>query len=158
MAVNPSATFAHVPDGPMLVVFGYLSFEDRVSLSQTCRKLRYLALNGGVISQEEHVLDSQASACLALAHRAQTLFVTSAAALHVFLVGYSWPAHTKWPITRLELSVKTGSRLLKERLGALMPSIATLCFYPRAKSLRLNSPALVVGLTRCTELLLAKGE
>ena len=89
-------TLADVPDGPMLLVFEYLAQEDRISLSQTCSRLRHLAINAGALGEVEHVLSSQASAYLALAHRARNLTATSTAALQTFLVGYSWLAQPKW--------------------------------------------------------------
>ena len=125
MTTTP-ATFADVPDGPLLLVFEHLPLKDRVSIAQTCRRLRHLAINEGALSSPEHVLSSHASARVALIHRARNLKVTSKAALQTFLVGYSWLPQSKWRITRLELCVEEDNTLLEEKLGALMPSIATL--------------------------------
>lgn len=153
MTAGPPATFVDVSDGPMLVVFGYLPFNDRVSLAQTCTRLRHLAINEDVLGRKEHVLSSPTSALLALSHRAQNLKANSAAALQIFLWGYSWPAQHKWPIAHLELCAKIDITLLGERVGALMPSIASLVNTgPDRTVLRIESPALVAGLTRCTEL------
>ena len=102
------------------------------------------------------MLTSPASAWLALAHRARNIFVTSTAALQTFLWGYSWLAQPKWPIARLELCTvkdKTDKTLLEEKVGALIPSITTLAITTE-ESLWIDSPALVAGLTSCTELLL----
>ena len=150
MAVNPPKTFADVPDGPMLMVFGYLSLKDRVSLSQTCRRLRHLAINESALGSPQLVLSSHSSAYVALLHRARNLKVTSKAALQAFILGYCWLAHPKWPITRLELCTDGDSSLLEEKFGALVPSVATLLVSTDVEPLVLDSPALI----NCTELLL----
>ena len=150
MAVNSPKTF----DGPMLIVFEYLSHKDRVSLAQTCSRLRHLAINEGMLGQGERVLSSEASASLARAHRARNLKVTSSAALRAFSSGYSGLAESdKWRIVRLELRVGKASKdVLKEKLGALLPSIASLTMWKSHGSLNLKTPSLVAGLTNCTEL------
>lgn len=94
MSTTP-ATLADVPDGPMLLIFMYLPQKSRVSLSQTCRRLRHLALNEGALGHVEHDLSSHASARVALAHRARNLTVKSTAALQTFILGYSWFAQPK---------------------------------------------------------------
>lgn len=103
------------------------------------------------------MLSSPASAWLVLAHRAQNLKATTTEALRTFLWGYSWPSQPKWSISRLELcTCSNDNTILGERVGALVPSIATLAIRgPDQTLLRIESPALVVGLTRCTELQLS---
>lgn len=138
----------------MLLVFGYLPLKDRVYLAQTCRRLQHLAINEGALGCPEHVISSHAAGRVALFRRARNLKVTSKSAFQTFVCAYSWLVQPKWPIVRIVLCTEEDSDLLGENLGVLLPSLVTLSITTYDEPLRLDSPALVAGLTSCTELLL----
>ena len=150
-------TLADVPDGPMLLVFKYLPFEDRISLAQTCRRLRHLAINEGALADEEHDLTTEESAHMALIHRARNLRVMSTEALEAFSSGYLELAEPqRWTIARLELCTDEDDTLLDVELAALLIAKLIIAAENANPEIALD-PALVTGLTSCIELEIYSG-
>lgn len=78
-----------LPDHVALSIFGELSLQDRRSLSETCKQLLAVAVNGGAFSDYVHRVRSEEQAHAAISSRARRVRVLTIAGLQQILNGYA---------------------------------------------------------------------